>query len=275
MNVSVIVPTYNRPRELKLCLMSLAGQSMEPSEVLIADDGSTSETRDSVHELQRSLHDVFPIKHVWQEDIGFRKPRILNEAVRQATGDYLVFIDGDCMAHRHFIRAHVEQSDRDAILGGKRVEIGRSLTEKLLKEGIVLNSFSLRLILDSLAGNSRKVEEAIQIKNPLLRRLMHRDQITDDGIWGCNFSLYKNLFMDINGCDEDFLDGSLEDNDLGIRVLNQGKQVKSVRGLAIVLHLWHPSTWSFEGEKYRLNRQIIKQRIEFKETFCKNGIRKL
>jgi glycosyltransferase involved in cell wall biosynthesis len=275
MNISVIVPTYNRPRALKLCLTSLAGQSMAPTEVLIADDGSSHETRDLAQEMQRSLHDVFPIKHVWQEDIGFRKPKILNEAVRQATGDYLVFIDGDCMAHRHFIRAHVEQSDPDAILGGKRVEIGRQLTEQLLKEGVILNSLNLRLILDSLSGNSRKVEEAIQIKNPVLRRLMHRDQINDDGVWGCNFSLYKNLFLKINGCDEDFLDGSLEDNDLGIRVLNQGKRVRSVRGLAIVLHLWHPSSWSFEGEKYRYNYQIIKRRIEFKETFCKNGIKKL
>jgi len=275
MNISVIVPTYNRPQALKLCLLSLRDQSILPSEVLIADDGSSSETRDAVDEMRNVLKDIFPIKHVWQEDIGFRKPRILNEAVRQATGDYLVFIDGDCMAHRHFIRAHVEQSDPAAILGGKRVEIGRKLTEQLLKEGTILNSFHPRLILDSLAGNSRKVEEAIQIKNPFLRRLMHRDQINNDGIWGCNFSLYKQLFMDINGCDEDFLDGSLEDNDLGIRVLNLGKSVRSVRGLAIVLHLWHTSSWSFEGEKYKYNLQIIKNRIERKETFCKNGIRKL
>jgi glycosyltransferase involved in cell wall biosynthesis len=273
--ISIIVPTYNRPDALRLCLKSLTRQSIAPSEVVIADDGSSSGTRDVVQEMQKSLQHVFPIKHVWQEDIGFRKPRILNEAVRQATGEYLVFIDGDCMAHRHFIRAHIEHSDPAAILGGKRVEIGEKLTEQLLKEGTVLNTFSPRLILDSLAGNSRKVEEAIRIKNPLLRRLMHRDQITDDGIWGCNFSLYKNLFMDINGCDEDFLDGSLEDNDLGIRVLNQGKKVRSVRGLAIVLHLWHPSSWSFEGDKYRYNHQIIERRIELKETTCKNGIRKL
>ena len=275
MNISVIVPTYNRPQALKLCLLSLKDQSILPSEVLIADDGSSSETRDAVDTMKNALKAVFPIKHVWQEDVGFRKPRILNEAVRNSTGDYLVFIDGDCMAHRHFIRAHIEQSDPEAILGGKRVEIGKKLTEQLLKEGTVLNSFHPRLILDSLAGNSRKVEEAIQIKNPFLRRLMHRDQINNDGIWGCNFSLYKQLFMDINGCDEDFLDGSLEDNDLGIRVLNQGKSVRSVRGLAIVFHLWHPSSWSFEGEKYKYNLQIIKNRIERKETFCKNGIKKL
>jgi glycosyltransferase involved in cell wall biosynthesis len=274
MNLSVIVPTYNRPQALKLSLLSLAQQSMPPSEVLIADDGSVSETRDAVLEMQQTLKDAFPIKHVWQEDIGFRKPKILNETVRQSTGDYLVFLDGDCMAHRHFLRAHVERSDPSAILSGKRVDLGRQLTEQLLHEGTVLNDLNLRLLLDSRKGRSRKVEEALQIRNPLLRRLTHRDFIPDDGVWGCNFSLSKQLFIDINGCDEDFLDGSLEDNDLGIRVLNQGKQVRSVRGLAIVFHLWHPSSWSFESEKYQHNLKKIRQRIENKETICTNGIRR-
>jgi len=275
MNSSVIVPTYNRPQALKLCLLSLAGQSVRPSEIMIADDGSASETHDAVLEMQKLLKYVFPIKHIWQEDRGFRKPKILNETVRQSTGDYLIFIDGDCMAHRNFVRAHIEQSDPEAILSGKRVEIGKQLTEKLLEKGKVLNRFNLRLFIDSMAGNSRKVEESFQIKNRLLRRMMHRDEINSDGVWGCNLSLYKDLFIDINGCDEDFSDGSLEDNDLGIRVLNQNKKVRSVRGMSIVFHLWHKSSWSFESEKYQHNLKIIKSRIDNKERVCKNGIRKL
>lgn len=275
MKITVVVPTYNRPQALRLCLLSLAEQSALPHEVLIADDGSSSETRDMALEMQTQLRRVFPIRHVWHEDKGFRKPKILNETVRQATGDYLVFLDGDCMAHRHFVRTHAEQGSLDAILSGKRVEIGRALTERLLKEGRVLNSLAPRLIWDSFRGGSRKVEEALMIRSPFLRRIAHRDRITDDGVWGCNFSLSKDLFVAINGCDEDFLDGSIEDNDLGIRVLNQGKRVRSVRGLAIIFHLWHPSSWSFENEKYQHNLAILKRRIANREPFCKNGIKKL
>jgi glycosyltransferase involved in cell wall biosynthesis len=275
MNISVIVPTYNRPKALRLSLLSLARQSMLPTEVLIADDGSTSETRDTVIEMQKELKQVFPIKHVWQEDIGFRKPKILNETVRQSQGEYLIFIDGDCLAHRHFVRAHVEESDPSTILSGKRVEIGKELSERLMQEGVVLNSLSMRLLLDSMKGRSRKVEESIQIKNRLLRQMMHRDFINADGVWGCNFSLPKQLFIDINGSDEDFLDGSLEDNDLGIRILNQGKKIRSVRGLAIIFHLWHPSSWSFDSEKYQHNLKIVRKRIENKEGICDHGIRKL
>lgn len=278
MKISVIVPTYNRPKALALCLRSLAAQSMLPHEVLIADDGSGPESRETVERMTAELQDRFPVRHAWQEDIGFRKPRILNETVRQSTGDYLIFIDGDCMAHRHFVRAHVDASDPGAILSGKRVDIGKRLTEQLLGSADPIVSLTPGLVWDALFGKdirSRKVEEALVIRNGVLRRLLHRDRITDDGVWGCNFSLYKDLFYAINGCDEDFLDGSIEDNDLGIRVLNQGKKVVSVRNYANIFHLWHKSSWSFHNEKYQHNLAIMKKRIANKERFCRNGIRKV
>ena len=275
MKISVIVPTYNRAQALKLSLLSLAKQSLLPTEVLIADDGSGPETRAVVQEMQETLKHAFPIRHVWQEDIGFRKPRILNETVRQSTGDYLIIIDGDCMAHKHYVRSHVEYSDPETILSGKRVDIGRDLTYKILTNGSVLNSIGPRLIWDSIAGGSRKVEEAISIRSKMLRMMLHRDRITTDGVWGCNLSMYKDLFIAINGCDEDFLDGSIEDNDLGIRALNQGKKIRTLRNIAIVFHLWHPSSWNFDNEKYQHNIRILQRRIVNKEGICKNGIYKL
>ncbi|MCL2102971.1 MAG: glycosyltransferase family 2 protein [Syntrophorhabdaceae bacterium] len=266
------MPTYNRPVALRLCIRSLSAQSMPPSEIIVADDGSGSETRDAVREMARELEKSIPVLHVWQDDDGFRKPKIINEAVRNASGEYLVFIDGDCMAHPDFIREHVEESDPCAILGGKRVDIGENLTGRLMKEERVLNRFRLELLMDSLAGASRKVEESIPIRNRWLRRVLHRDRITRDGIWGCNFSIYRQLFYDINGCDEDFLDGSTEDNDLGIRVLNLGGQVRSVRALAIVFHLYHSPTWKVMSEKHIHNCEILRRRIENRETRCVNGI---
>ena len=276
MKITIIVPTYNRPQALMLCLRSLAMQSLLPDEIMIADDGSGQETRDTIRRLTEELKGSFPIRHIWQEDIGFRKPKILNEAVRQSTGDYLIFIDGDCMAHRQFVLSHVKFSAPYSILSGKRVDIGRDLTEKLLKRGHAIVSLRPVLVWDALFGRairSRKVEEAIRIENGMLRRALHRDRITDDGVWGCNFSLYKELFYAINGCDEEFLDGSIEDNDLGIRVLNQGKKIRSVRNYANIFHLWHKSSWSFENEKYQHNLAIMRRRIENREKQCRNGIR--
>jgi glycosyltransferase involved in cell wall biosynthesis len=278
MNISVIVPTYNRPKALRLCLLSLAGQSLLPAEVLVADDGSGPETKETVQELQRALKDRFPIRHIWQEDIGFRKPKIMNEAVRRSIGDYLVIIDGDCMAHRHFVRSHRDQSGPKTILSGKRVEIGKRLTDKLLEDERVLNSITPELLAD-LRGKrpyrARKIDEGFFIKNSWIRKRLRLDHLADDGVIGCNISLSKDLFIAINGCDEDFLDGSIEDNDLGIRVVNQGGKVASVKKLAIIYHLWHPTTWNFESENYRFNENIMLQRIASREPVCRNGIRRL
>jgi GT2 family glycosyltransferase len=142
----------------------------------------------------------------------------------------------------------------------------------LLNTGKPLTTLSLRLLWDSVVNDTRKAEEAVRMESPLLRRFFHRERISDDGIWGCYFSLPKALFYTINGCDEDFLDGSIEDNDLGIRVLNSGGKVKLVRSLAIVFHLWHQPSWGFSSEKYLHNKRILEKRVASRGKFCTNGI---
>lgn len=272
MKTSVIVPTYNRPQELELCLRSLSTQSILPDEVLIADDGSRGETRNSIEQFSQSPACPFPVKHIWQEDNGFRKPRILNETVRNSTGDYLLFLDGDCLAHRDWLKNHLLFAAPKTMLGGKRVDLGQKLSRKLLEEHRLLNHFNIELVWDSITSDTRKAEEALVIKFPILRNLFKSDLISDDGIWGCNFSVFKELFYAINGCDEDFKDGSIEDNDLGIRVLNSGGKLLSVRHMANVFHLWHKSSWSFTNEKYQHNLSILSRRIRNKESRCRNGL---
>jgi hypothetical protein len=275
MKCTVIVPTYNRPQALKLCLLSLAQQSRLPDEVLIADDGSGQETKDVVVEMTDRLLDRFPIRHVWHEDVGFRKPKILNETVRQSTGEYLIFLDGDCIAHRHFVKAHLDRSDPDAVLGGKRVEIGREMSEKITQDGTIYNTVSIRLLWDAARRRSRRVGEGFYVTNRFVRYLLHRDRIHLKSIIGCNFSLYRDLFYAINGCDEDFLDGSAEDIDIGVRAVNLGKHLRSVRALAIIFHLWHKASWSYECDKCKENLKILQRRIDTKEPYCKNGIRNI
>jgi hypothetical protein len=276
LKTSVIVATYNNPKALNLCLLSLAAQTVLPDEVLIGDDGSNAETRNAILEFQKKHKNLFSVKHLWHEDDGFRKPKIMNDAVRESSGDYLIFIDGDCIAHRNFIRAHLDRSEPGTLLQGRRVEIGEQLTERLLQREQIINRFTPLLLWDAAFGRkkSRKVEEALQIKNPLLRRLLHRDKIACYGLLGCNFSVHKNLFLDVNGYDEDFK-YAVEDNDVGIRVLNQGGKIKSVRGLAIVFHLWHRVRWEATNEKYLRDQEILQGRIANKEKYCRNGINKL
>jgi glycosyltransferase involved in cell wall biosynthesis len=93
--ISILLATYNWPQALKLCLESLATQTDRHFEIIIADDGSTESTKQVIEAFKASTS--IPIEHLWQEDQGFRKTIILNRAIEAAHGDYLVFLDGDCI----------------------------------------------------------------------------------------------------------------------------------------------------------------------------------
>lgn len=95
MRVSVILSTYNAPEWLEKVVWGYSVQSRRDFDVLVADDGSTYETSLLVHRLRRQTG--LNIHHVWHEDRGFRKCTILNRAIEAATGDYLIFSDGDCI----------------------------------------------------------------------------------------------------------------------------------------------------------------------------------
>ena len=91
-----------------MVLASLESQSHDDFEVIIADDGSSSENVSKLKQLVNSSS--LAIHHIWQEDKGFRKTKILNRAVSKTNSDYLIFIDTDCLLHKEFIKEHVENN---------------------------------------------------------------------------------------------------------------------------------------------------------------------
>ena len=93
MTVALIISTYNWPRALSLCLDSVMKQSVMPTEILIADDGSDSSTREVVKHFE-SLSPV-PLRHIWHEDRGFRAAAIRNKAIAASRSDYVLLVDGD------------------------------------------------------------------------------------------------------------------------------------------------------------------------------------
>ena len=110
MKISVILTTYNWPEALELSLRSFMAQTDSNFEVVVADDGSKEPTRLLIERL-RAVSPI-PILHAWQEDRGFRAAKARNEAVKLSSGDYLLFVDGDCMVGREFVAAHRRQLKR-------------------------------------------------------------------------------------------------------------------------------------------------------------------
>ena len=130
--LTVIVGTYNYLNYLKLVLYSLERQTLTDFEVIIADDGSGPE----VGEWLKTYKPKFRIRQLWQEDLGFRKCRILNRAVDEAAGEYLLFIDADCIVARDFLSVHWNARSSGTFLGGRRIMMNRPTSERVTKEMI-------------------------------------------------------------------------------------------------------------------------------------------
>lgn len=235
--VSLIISFYNRIDFLKLVFAGLKRQTFKNFEVIIADDGSKEEVVNEIEKLSREIN--FPIAHIWQEDKGFRKNKILNQAIVNSNSTYLIFIDGDCIPHRDFIAEHFSHRQLNICLTGRRVNLSQKLSESLstkkVKEGILENQFFL--LKDGLLGKSTDVEKGFFIRNKFLRKYFNKKK---RGLLGCNFSIYKNDLLIINGFDERYIAPSIgEDSDVQFRLELAGVRVRSLNNIAVQYHLYH------------------------------------
>jgi len=104
MRVAVILTTYNRPDALAAVLDGYSSQDTLDFELIVADDGSRSDTRELVE--ARARRAPFPLRHVWQEDRGFRAGGARNRALTTTSAEYVIFSDGDCVPPAAFVARH-------------------------------------------------------------------------------------------------------------------------------------------------------------------------
>ncbi len=97
MSTAVIISTYNSPEALRKTLLGLTVQTHSNFETIVADDGSGVETELILK--KRAFHSL-GIRHLWQPDRGWRRPRLLNWAIAECQSDYIVFLDGDTIPRR-------------------------------------------------------------------------------------------------------------------------------------------------------------------------------
>jgi glycosyltransferase involved in cell wall biosynthesis len=243
--ISLVISTYNHVRPLELCLAGFRQQSAPPMEIIIADDGSASPTRDLIDRLASSF--PCPVHHLWHEDKGFRKNIILNRSLAAAKGDYLVLTDADCIPHPQFIEDHASLAERGFWVQGRRSYLSLAASNALQPGPAVP---SLRLFL---SGQLTGVAKGFRLPFPLIRR-----NTAQRGIIGCNMAMWKSDLLAVNGWDEEYEGWGLgEDSDIGSRLYHLGRPRKFVYGRAILYHLHHPI----------LNRDhLLKSKARLEET---------
>jgi glycosyltransferase involved in cell wall biosynthesis len=258
---TLVISTYNRPSALRLCLASVLEQTRLPDEIVIADDGSTQETKDLVVEFTGSTR--IPVQHVWQADEGFRLAAIRNKAFVAATSDYIIQIDGDLILHPKFIKDHLAACKRRSFIAGTRVLIGPELTEQLVRQG----KYSWQEIL-----NSKLKKKHYGKRSRLVSAMFYH---TKKGkryvpyVLGCNMAFWKADLEKVNGYNEEFTGWGKEDNDIAARLLNAGVQLHSLKFRGVAYHLYHK-----EAAQHLLtvNEKLYEATLVDQLTYIRKGL---
>lgn len=223
---SIIIPTYLRNDDLKKCLECLLPQvqGFQPEfyEIIVTDDSPNGTAQSLVHE--------FPFVQ-WVKGPGRGPAANRNHGAKQAKGEWLVFLDDDCIPSDGWLQAYVRNFiDTNEILEGKTVSERNQIR---LNEEAPINEHG---------GN----------------------------LWSCNFCIRAELFFEIGLFDEMFPFAAMEDTDFYVRLIQAKKKIVFVPE-AIVVHPWrviHPFAGGLQkrlnSQKFFLDKHLPKRTSKFR-----------
>ena len=270
--VSLIIAVYKDIEALDLIITALQEQTYKNFEVVIAEDNDSAEMRNYVSQIKG-----LDVKHTFQEDKGIQKTRSLNNGILVSEGDYLVFIDGDCVPYSTFIESHVKLSEENYIVSGRRCNLGPKyagyLREKKISPIELEKTFVRRFPFIVRDAIERHAEAGFYF-NPdgFLYNTFIKKRNSNTNMLGCNYSCFKSSIIEINGYDEGYGETAVgDDTDLEWRFKAAGLKIKSARNVANIFHLYH-------GRSFRNNissdKELEKMKTnKFNNSYvCKEGL---
>lgn len=255
MKISFIVLTYNRTDALLAVLRSLTRQCGAEHEVLVADDGSNAMQVSMLRQHCPTFK--CPVRHVWHADTGFTAAAARNLGAHHSVGDYLVFLDGDCVPGPSFVKAHTRLAEQACFVNGSRVLLSESLTLRVVNQDIdLLDQSSAFWMVARLRGDSNKLLHMLGWPGSLFRL---KQGFEWKGIRSCNLAVWRKDFLAINGFDETFEGWGHEDADLVLRLSHDGVRRKNGFWATEVYHLWHTEQ---QRHQESINRQKVFDRMK-------------
>ncbi len=255
-NHTLVVSTYNRPDALSIVLDSIVNQSRQPSQVIIADDGSGDDTTQLVKSYQGKIKNLL---HIWHEDQGFRLAAIRNKAIQATTGEFISLIDGDMVLHPDFIKTIYYLAKKNTYLQGKRVLLNQEASYELINGNKNKIHFFSKGIVNRFNA----------ISNVFLTRYLSKKYNSIKAVKGCSMHFWKEDAFKTNGFNEAFVGWGREDSEFLCRMLNAGITRKNIILGAVAYHLYHDEA---SRTQLKANDDILQECIDNKKTWCDQGL---
>src|SRR5438552_1093907 len=100
MDISVVIPTLNRPAELQVAIRSILDQTRLPKEIIVVDQSEGIETHAVVDELKREVFGQVEIHYLFQKDRSTAKAR--NKGTKAAGEEIISYVDDDVTISRNY-----------------------------------------------------------------------------------------------------------------------------------------------------------------------------
>ena len=243
--VSVVIPYYAQPEELRRTLAALEGQTWPRDlfEVVVVDDGSPEP-------LERPRETPLDVKVVRQQDLGFGAARARNTGVRAAAHDVLLFLDGDMLPEADWLAAHARwhHAVPDAVTLGLWLRVpvdgvdagtirSRPGTLKELFKGRRVDPSWFTSHLFKTGDLTSKADDPFQM------------------VLSGNLGVRRGFYELLRGFDESFTQWGCEDLEFGYRAYTRGGLLVPVRDA----FAWHQGLWKDRAEK---EQSVALQRVK-------------
>ncbi|WP_179333107.1 glycosyltransferase family 2 protein [Winogradskyella costae] len=269
LQATIIVSTYNKSEWLKLVLLSFDIQTTRDFEIIIADDGSDEKTKAVIDQF--SEHSDLKVIHVWQEDDGFQKTKILNKAILASNADYLIFTDGDCIARNDFVETHLKLRRLQHALSGGYFKLTDEVSNKMNAQVISAQKcFEKDWLIAEGQPKTFKMNKLT--KSDAKAKFLNFVTPTKATFDGMNVSCWKSDILAVNGFDQRMKYGG-EDREVGERMMYNGVAFLQIRYSAICVHLHHERPYKNE-DILKQNKQIRQHTKQQKSTYTQFGIKK-
>ncbi len=252
--ISVILSSYNRPDMLRKTLLSLTMQTVLPYEVIITDDGSKVDIPISLKDITSKLK--YKLKFIWQPDQGFRLSKSRNNAIREISGDYVIFSDQDIIHTRGYIEVFAKNMKVNEFLTAFPVLLSKEQSDKVNEKSIISGEY-----LDIITKGQVKIIRKQYIRDSFYyyqRKLIlkndHRPKVR-----GGYFGVHKKHIIEVNGFDENYVGWGWEDDDFNHRLYKSSVIGHTVFKDQFPIHLYHPENHDLAGNS--ANTEYYNKRV--------------